>query len=259
VVAATTLSSRRRGKALDADGLAATAVGFATADANPLDADAAGRRKPRSSIWRGSPRRPRCSAPTCSRGRSTRPTGVHRAAADRRRMGALRRGAARRGRTRGALGVTARDRAAEPLRVLLPQHRRAPAPRWCARSAIRTGRGALDTHHAHLEEATSACARSRAMPRARSATCSCRRTTAARPAPGRSTSRRAAALDGIDYRGWLVVEAFSRQDPEEGFGSALRIWRELDAARTRRRARGRARRPRSLGVARRTYDDRSNS
>jgi D-psicose/D-tagatose/L-ribulose 3-epimerase len=36
----------------------------------------------------------------------------------------------------------------------------------------------------------------------------------------------AAALRGIDYRGWLVVEAFSRIDP--GFGSALRIWRALD-------------------------------
>ncbi|MBL8737155.1 MAG: sugar phosphate isomerase/epimerase, partial [Planctomycetes bacterium] len=34
------------------------------------------------------------------------------------------------------------------------------------------------------------------------------------------------ALRTIDYRGWLVVEAFSRHDP--AFGSALRIWRELD-------------------------------
>ena len=36
-----------------------------------------------------------------------------------------------------------------------------------------------------------------------------------------------AALAEIDYRGWLVVEAFSRQDP--AFGSMLRIWRSLDA------------------------------
>jgi D-psicose/D-tagatose/L-ribulose 3-epimerase len=34
------------------------------------------------------------------------------------------------------------------------------------------------------------------------------------------------ALRAIDYRGWLVVEAFSRHDP--AFGSALRIWRALD-------------------------------
>jgi len=35
-----------------------------------------------------------------------------------------------------------------------------------------------------------------------------------------------ALLAAADYRGWLVVEAFSRMDP--GFGSALRIWRALD-------------------------------
>jgi sugar phosphate isomerase/epimerase len=34
------------------------------------------------------------------------------------------------------------------------------------------------------------------------------------------------ALAEAHYRGWLVVEAFSRHDP--AFGSALRIWRELD-------------------------------
>jgi len=35
-----------------------------------------------------------------------------------------------------------------------------------------------------------------------------------------------AALDDINYRGWLVVEAFSRHSPE--FGSGLRVWRDLD-------------------------------
>lgn len=36
-----------------------------------------------------------------------------------------------------------------------------------------------------------------------------------------------AALKGSGYDGWLVVEAFSRQDP--AFGAGLRIWRELYA------------------------------
>lgn len=36
-----------------------------------------------------------------------------------------------------------------------------------------------------------------------------------------------AALRRARYDGWLVVEAFSRQDP--GFGAALRIWRDLFA------------------------------
>ena len=34
------------------------------------------------------------------------------------------------------------------------------------------------------------------------------------------------ALERIGYDGWLVVECFSRRDPE--FGNGLRIWRELD-------------------------------
>jgi D-psicose/D-tagatose/L-ribulose 3-epimerase len=34
------------------------------------------------------------------------------------------------------------------------------------------------------------------------------------------------SLDAVGYDGWLVVEAFSRHDP--GFGTALRIWRDLD-------------------------------
>jgi hypothetical protein len=65
---------------------------------------------------------------------------------------------------------------------------------------------------------------------ARSGTCSCRRTTAAPPAPARVTSRGCCRHSGIDYRGWLVVEAFSRQDARTLRQRAARIWRiGLDA------------------------------
>ena len=36
-----------------------------------------------------------------------------------------------------------------------------------------------------------------------------------------------AALKEVGYDGWLVVESFSRLDPE--FGAGLRIWRDLCA------------------------------
>ena len=85
--------------------------------------------------------------------------------------------------------------------------------------------GALDTHHAHIEE--------RDMPAAIRASATSlghvQLSENHRGTPGSGQVDFAAvlaALDEIDYRGWLVVEAFSRQSP--AFGSMLRVWRELD-------------------------------
>lgn len=87
-------------------------------------------------------------------------------------------------------------------------------------------RGVLDTHHAHLEEDD--------LPGAVHAMGNgilghVQLSENHRGTPGRGQVDFPAvlrALDEIEYDGWLVVEAFSRQDP--GFGSALRIWRALD-------------------------------
>ncbi|MFO0277223.1 MAG: sugar phosphate isomerase/epimerase family protein, partial [Planctomycetota bacterium] len=85
--------------------------------------------------------------------------------------------------------------------------------------------GALDTHHAHIEEADVGAAIA-----AMGGTLGhVQLSENHRGTPGAGQvdfGKVAAALRGIDYRGWLVVEAFSRIDP--GFGSALRIWRALD-------------------------------
>lgn len=85
--------------------------------------------------------------------------------------------------------------------------------------------GALDTHHGHIEE--------RDLPAAiRASSTSLGHVQLSenhRGTPGSGQVDFAAvlaALDEIDYRGWLVVEAFSRQSP--AFGSMLRVWRELD-------------------------------
>lgn len=85
--------------------------------------------------------------------------------------------------------------------------------------------GALDTHHAHIEEDDIVEA-----VRASGASLGhVQLSENHRGMPGSGQVPFAEVLrvlDEIDYRGWLIVEAFSRQDP--GFGSMLRIWRSLD-------------------------------
>ncbi|MBK8095473.1 MAG: sugar phosphate isomerase/epimerase [Planctomycetes bacterium] len=85
--------------------------------------------------------------------------------------------------------------------------------------------GTLDTHHAHIEERSVAAAI-----RASAGTLGhVQLSENHRGTPGTGQIDFAAAireLDAIGYDGWLVIEAFSRQDP--AFGSALRIWRALD-------------------------------
>lgn len=85
--------------------------------------------------------------------------------------------------------------------------------------------GTLDTHHAHLEEDDLVGA----IHASRATLGHVQLSENHRGTPGTGQvdfPRVLAALDSIDYRGWLVIEAFSRQDP--AFGNALRIWRELD-------------------------------
>jgi len=85
--------------------------------------------------------------------------------------------------------------------------------------------GALDTHHAHIEERNTATAI-----RVSAATLGhVQLSESHRGTPGSGQvpfDAVLAALDDINYRGWLVVEAFSRHSPE--FGSGLRVWRDLD-------------------------------
>ena len=84
---------------------------------------------------------------------------------------------------------------------------------------------ALDTHHAHIEENDVAAA----ITASRGTLGHVQLSENHRGTPGTGQvnfTNVFSALRTIDYRGWLVIEAFSRHDPE--FGSALRIWRELD-------------------------------
>jgi D-psicose/D-tagatose/L-ribulose 3-epimerase len=85
--------------------------------------------------------------------------------------------------------------------------------------------GALDTHHAHIEEDDLPAAI-----RASAGTLGhVQLSENHRGTPGRGQVDFEAVLttlDEVGYQGLLVVEAFSRANP--AFGSALRIWRALD-------------------------------
>jgi D-psicose/D-tagatose/L-ribulose 3-epimerase len=84
-----------------------------------------------------------------------------------------------------------------------------------------------DTHHAHIEEtdagaALQACAGT--LGHVQISECD-------RGVPGRGQvhwGATFATLERIGYDRWLVVESFSRQDPQ--FGSRLHVWREAAAA-----------------------------
>lgn len=85
--------------------------------------------------------------------------------------------------------------------------------------------GAFDTHHAHIEEDDPIAAI-----HASAATLGhVQLSENHRGTPGRGQVDFAAtlrALGAIGYRGWLVIECFSRRDP--ALGNGLCIWRELD-------------------------------
>lgn len=224
VVAATDAELRATRQALDAAGLAATAVGFATADADPLAPEAAGRRAAVEHLAR-------CAEKAAMLGAEVLAGPIHSAygrfseqpptADEWARCVEVLRAA---GERAAKVGVRL---AIEPLNrfecyFVNTAARCAELVRAIDHPAVC---GTLDTHHAHIEERSLADA----IAHSRGTLGHVQLSENHRGTPGTGQVDFAAvlrALDGIDYRGWLVVEAFSRQDP--GFGSALRIWRELD-------------------------------
>lgn len=211
-------------RALDAEGLAATAVGFATEDANPLDPDPAGRQAAVEHLARIAEKAAMLGANVLAgpmhsaygRFTETAPT------ADERMWCAEVLHAA--GERAAAVGVTL---AIEPLNRFECYFLNTAAE--CAELIRVVGHpnvlGTLDTHHAHLEEDDLAAA----IERMGETLGHVQLSENHRGTPGRGQvdfSAALAALDRAGYAGWLVIEAFSRQDP--AFGSALRIWRSLD-------------------------------
>jgi len=225
VVGATTAQLTATRKALAANGLAATGVGFAVAEADPLSPDAAVRRAAADHLVR-------LAEHTAALGGSVLAGPIHSAygrfseqpptADEFQRCVEVLRAAGERSK---ALGVRL---AVEPLNRFECYFLNTAAA--CAALVRAVGHpnvvGALDTHHAHIEEGDVSDA-IRAM---RGTLGHVQLSENHRGTPGTGQvdfARVLQTLRAIDYRGWLVVEAFSRHDP--AFGSALRIWRALDA------------------------------
>lgn len=224
VVGATTAELTTTRRALDAAGLRATAVGFATADADPISADPSVRRAAVDHLSRLAEHAASLGATVLAgpihsaygrfselpptRDEFLRCVDVLRAAGER---------AAR-------LGVTL---AVEPLNRFecYFMNTAAQCNELVRAVAHPNVRAALDTHHTHIEENDVAAA----ITASRDTLGHVQLSENHRGTPGTGQvdfAKVLAALHAIDYRGWLVVEAFSRHDP--AFGSALRIWRELD-------------------------------
>ncbi|MFT5734210.1 MAG: D-psicose/D-tagatose/L-ribulose 3-epimerase [Planctomycetota bacterium] len=216
------LTAMRR--VLDAEGLAATAVGFAVAGANPLDPDPAGRRAAVQHLAKITERAAVLGADVLAgpihsaygQFSEAPPTG------DERKWCAEVLHEA--GERAAACGVTL---AVEPLNRFECYFLNTAAE--CAELVRAVDhpnvQGALDTHHAHIEEDDVVAAIKGMGETLRHVQLSENH----RGTPGRGQVNFHAVLDGLDragYEDWLVIEAFSRQSP--AFGSALRIWRELD-------------------------------
>lgn len=224
VVGATEVALAAARRALEGAGLAATAVGFATPEANPVDPDPGVRRAAVEHLGRLAESAALLGADVLAGplhsayGRFTElpPTEEERV----RCAEVLRLAGDRAARA----GVTL---ALEPLNRFESYFLNTAAD--CAALVAEVAHprvvGALDTHHAHIEEDDVALAIA-----AMGATLGhVQLSENHRGTPGRAQvdfPRVLGALDDLDYSGWLVIEAFSRQDP--AFGSALRIWRELD-------------------------------
>lgn len=224
VVGATSAQLAATRKALAASGLAATGVGFATAEADPLSPDAAVRRAAVDHLVR-------LAEHTAALGGDVLAGPIHSAygrfseqpptADEFQRCVEVLRAAGERSQP---LGVRL---AVEPLNRFECYFLNTAAA--CSALVRAVGHpsvvGALDTHHAHIEEGDLADA-IRSM---RGTLGHVQLSENHRGTPGTGQvdfARVLQALRAIDYRGWLVVEAFSRHDP--AFGSALRIWRALD-------------------------------
>ena len=224
VVGATTAQLAATRKALAAHGLAATGVGFATAEADPLSPDASVRSAAVDHLVR-------LAEHTAALGGDVLAGPIHSAygrfteqpptADEFQRCVEVLRTAGERCKP---LGVRL---AVEPLNRFECYFLNTAAA--CAALVRAVGHpnvtGALDTHHAHLEENDLVDA----IHAMRGTLGHVQLSENHRGTPGTGQVDFAGVLQAlrtIDYRGWLVVEAFSRHDP--AFGSALRIWRELD-------------------------------
>lgn len=224
VVGATAAELAATRKALDAAGLRATAVGFATAEADPISPDAAVRRAAVDHLVR-------LAEHAAALGASVLAGPIHSAYGKfsdappthdefARCVDVLRAAGERAAR----LGVVL---AIEPLnRFECYFCNTATQGNDLVRAVAHPNvRAALDTHHAHIEENDVAAAISAS----RGSLGHVQLSENHRGTPGTGQVdfvKVLGALRAIDYRGWLVIEAFSRHDP--AFGSALRIWRALD-------------------------------
>lgn len=224
VVGATSAQLAATRKALVQHGLAATGVGFATAEADPLSPDAAVRRKAVDHLVQ-------LAEHTAALGGDVLAGPIHSAygrfseqpptADEFQRCVEVLRAAGERSQSFGV------RLAVEPLNRFECYFLNTAAA--CAALVRAVGHshvvGALDTHHAHIEEGDL----SDAIRSMRGTLGHVQLSENHRGTPGTGQvdfARALQALRAIDYRGWLVVEAFSRHDP--AFGSALRIWRALD-------------------------------
>ncbi len=224
VVDATDAEIAAMRRELDAEGLAATAVGFAIEGANPLDPDPSGRRKAVEHLGR-------IAEKAAALGAEVLAGPLHSAygrftelppSSDERAWCAEVLHAA--GERAAACGVTL---AIEPLNRFESYFLN--TAKDCAGLVLAVGHpnvtGALDTHHAHLEESDMLMA----IERMGDTLGHVQLSENHRGTPGAGQVDFPAVLDTLDrtgYAGWLVIEAFSRTDPS--FGSALRIWRALD-------------------------------
>jgi len=224
VVDATDAELAAMRRALDQEGLTATAVGFATAATNPIDPYPAVRRAAVEHLARLAERAAVLGARVLAGpihsafGRFTDlpPTRDERAWC----VDVL----SEAGNRAAAFGVSL---AVEPLNRFECYFLNTAVD--CAALVRAVGHpnvvGVLDTHHAHIEETD--------IPGAIGAMGSTlghvQLSENHRGTPGHGQvdfTRVLGALDAAEYGGWLVIEAFSRHDPS--FGSALRIWRDLD-------------------------------
>lgn len=214
------------GRALDDAGLGRTAVGFCPAEADPIHPEAAVRQRALDHLRRlldraaalgcallGGPVHAAYATFPASGGpdpdRLARSADVLRRAAEHGRQAGVRLGIEHLNRFECFLCTTAAETRALLARIDHPN---------CG--------AVYDSHHAHIEERDPASA----VAALAGVLDHVQLSESHRGVLGTGQVRWAenfAALRGSGYDGWLVVEAFSRLDPE--FGAGLRIWRDLFA------------------------------
>ncbi len=215
------LSMRR---ALEVEGLAATALGFVTPEANPIDPDPKVRRAAVGHLGRLAERAAALGAEVLAgplHSANGQFSGQPATGDERKWCAEVLHGA---GEHAAKLGVTL---ALEPQSRFETHFLNTAAD--CAALVWQVGHphvvGALDTHHAHIEESSIR----EAVEAMGAALGHVQLSENHRGVLGRGQVDFHATLKSLDdmsYNGWLVVESFSRRDAE--LGAALRIWRSLD-------------------------------